>query len=143
MRARGERGFTLLELLVVVVIIAIVAAIGMPTYRKSIERNYWRGAQDVLRTIYSGEQVYWTSEDTYVQPTACPAPDPAWRCIGMDDPNTAADPPTTFVVDNITVNSFRVTAVRGDGRCMSIDQTNALVFASGLGGCGANWTEPI
>ena len=142
MTRRGRRGFTLMELLIVVVIIAIVAAIGMPSYRKAIERNYWRGAQDVLRAIYSGEQVYWTQRDTYVQPTACPAPDPAWRCIGMDNPNLAADPPTQYVVDNVAANTFRVTAVRGDGRCMSIDNNNNLVFASGLGGCGANWTEP-
>lgn len=142
MRLARIRGYTMMELIVVVAILAIVAAAVIPSHRKAIEIGYWNGAQDILRAIYAGEQVYQTSEDTYVQPTACPAPDPAWRCIGMDDPANPPEPPTTYVVDNVAAGTFRATAVRGDGRCMSIDQNNNLIFSSGLGGCAQNWTRP-
>jgi hypothetical protein len=120
-----------------------MATMSIPTYQKAVERGYWRSAQDMLRAIYSGEQVYWTSEDTYFDAdtgAACPAGWNGWRCIQLDNPNR---PETTYTTDTITAATFRAVAHRGDGRCMSIDQNNVMVFsAAGAAGCAANWTPP-
>ena len=136
---RRTGGFTLLEILVVVGILAILASTSLLGYRKAVERTYWRTAQDTLRAIYAGEQVYWTGVDSFIQPTGCA---PAWQCIGMDNPNNAPNNPTQFVIDGATVAAFRATAARGDGRCMSIDQANAFATNSGLGGCTTDWSFP-
>ena len=55
---KGEKGFTLVELAIVIVIIGVLAAFGVPRFRDSVERskaseafNYLsaiRGAQDAI-----------------------------------------------------------------------------------------------
>ena len=71
-----RRGFTLMEIMVALGILAIVAGIAVPQYIKTVERGYWRSAQDILRTIYTGEQVYYTVNQKY---TATPASLAEWR----------------------------------------------------------------
>jgi type IV pilus assembly protein PilA len=63
-----ERGFTLIELMVVVLIIAILIAIAIPTFLGARDRAQDRSAQSDLRnaltaakTVYSENQTYGTS----------------------------------------------------------------------------------
>ena len=123
MRARGpQAGFTLSEILITIAILAILASIALPGYLKAIERGYWRGAQDVLLVIYSGEQVYEAVNDTYVDPAGCVTP-PPWKCVYMDNPNGG---PVAYAVDNLNANiSFRATATR-NGKSMTIDETKVI-----------------
>lgn len=103
-----SRGFTLLELLITVVIIAILAAVAIPQYNRAVQRSYWRTARDLLQAIYSGEQVYEAANGSYVDADACA---PAWRCIYMDDPNTATIPVTyTVAVVGAPPTAFTATA---------------------------------
>ncbi len=52
-RARGERGFTLIELAVVIAIIAILAAAAVPTYKGVVQRSHKAEAQNVISEIRS------------------------------------------------------------------------------------------
>lgn len=47
-----KTGFTLVELLVVVLIIGILSAIGVPQYRRSIERSRASEALTMMRSLY-------------------------------------------------------------------------------------------
>ena len=116
---KPAKGFTVMELLIAVAIISILATLAVPQYRKTIERGYWRSAQDILQTIYSGEQVYWTTKNTYTDPGACA---PAWRCIYMDNPNGSTIP-VIFSVGGVTKSAFTATATRIGGPCDGKTQT--------------------
>ena len=112
---QARAGFTITELMTVVILIGIIAAIAIPTYIKAVEQGYRRTARDLLQTIYAGEQVYESVNSEYVDPLACPPPDPAWRCIYMDDPHTPNVPVTYTVAAG--GGAFTATATRTGGAC--------------------------
>ncbi|MDI6689415.1 MAG: type II secretion system protein [Actinomycetota bacterium] len=62
---RKERGFTLIELMVVVLIIAILVAIAVPVFNVARESAQKRTCQANLRTIDGAITTYKATEDVY------------------------------------------------------------------------------
>ncbi|MCX7831278.1 MAG: prepilin-type N-terminal cleavage/methylation domain-containing protein [Actinobacteria bacterium] len=60
---RREAGFTLIELMVVVLIIAILVAIAVPVFSAARESAWRRTCQSNLRTIDGAVQTYYASYD--------------------------------------------------------------------------------
>jgi len=63
--SKDEEGFTLIELMVVVLIIAILIAIAIPTFLGARERAQDRAAQSNLRNALTAEKTYYTDEEEY------------------------------------------------------------------------------
>jgi type IV pilus assembly protein PilA len=63
--ARSEEGFTLIELMVVVLIIAILLAIAIPTFLGARSRAQDRAAQSNLRNALTTEKTYYTDAQVY------------------------------------------------------------------------------
>ena len=68
-RMKDDKGFTLIELMVVVLIIAILIAIAIPTFLGLRKRAQDRAAQSDLRNALTAAKAFYTDEDTYT-PTA-------------------------------------------------------------------------
>ena len=62
---KDQDGFTLIELMVVVLIIAILIAIAIPTFLGLRERAQNRSAQSDLRNALTAAKAYYTDNDTY------------------------------------------------------------------------------
>lgn len=131
----GMLGFTLAEALIVVVILAILAAVAIPNYRRSVERGYWRQAQDLLMAIYSGERVYFFRENAYKGGLGPASTMEDWRTIDIDNPNLGATPQVEFSVTASGTGptaTFTATATRkGGGPCdtktLTIDQARTFI----------------
>ena len=62
---REDEGFTLIELMVVLLIIAILLAIAIPTFLGARDTANARGTQENLRNALTAEQTYWTNNQTF------------------------------------------------------------------------------
>ncbi len=137
-------GLTLIELMVVVVILGILVAVGVPSYRSTTQRSYWRAGRDILQLIYAGERSYFFINGEYKDGLATTSQDADWREIFMDNPNMT-DPAINRLRVEYTVacgvggtdcKTFLATATRRSGPCdgkiLTIDQGRTF---------GGNWTE--
>jgi type IV pilus assembly protein PilA len=65
-----ERGFTLIELMVVVLIIAILIAIAIPAFLGARKRAQRRQAQSALRNTLTTEKTYYADAQKYITDSA-------------------------------------------------------------------------
>jgi type IV pilus assembly protein PilA len=106
---RNSKGFTLIELMIVVVIIGILAALAIPRFTQASARAKEKEADGILKQIYTLQNAYLANNGTY----ATQATD--LQTVGWDTNTTNGlknyqAPPIT--------NSFPITMTKtGTGYC--------------------------
>ena len=99
-RSSAGRGFTLIELMIALVVVAILAAIALPSYRDQMRRSVRGQAQAFLTEMASRQQQYLVDKRGYA---------PSVPALGMAAPATVAGaftiavapavgPPPAFVI---------------------------------------------
>jgi len=62
---RNTKGFTLIELMIVVVIIGILAALAIPRFSKASDRAKEKEADGILKQVYTLQQTYKAQNGAY------------------------------------------------------------------------------
>lgn len=123
---RDDEGFTLIELMVVVLIIAILIAIAIPTFLGARSRAQNRASQSNLRNALTAEKTFYTDNQTYTVDTgngALKAIEPALTYSGSVVPANTAVVGTVYTeaVQDATGNwSTCVTARSASGNYYGI-----------------------
>lgn len=64
-KIRNSKGFTLIELMIVVVIIGILAALAIPRFSKAADRAKEKEADGILKQVYTLQQTYHAQHGDY------------------------------------------------------------------------------
>ncbi len=82
---KREKGFTMIELMIVVVIIGILAAMAIPKFMLSTNRAKQSEAKQLLKQIYAMQHAYRQEYNTYPSyPLTTPGTASAWADIGVE-----------------------------------------------------------
>ena len=105
MFSRREKGFTLVELMIVVVIIGILASIAIPKFASLIGKTKASEATQILGQIIQLEKSYFFKDSVYIDFNAALAdPDGTNDCpqIGFAQPGTAGNADARFTYGFVT-----------------------------------------
>lgn len=119
-RLRWERGFTLIELMIVVVIVAILAAIAFPSYQRYVLRSHRVEAQSVLSEAAARQERYYSQNNAYASTAAA---------LNMTS-NVSALQYYGLAISNVTATTYTLTATATggqakDAQCLSLSLDQA------------------
>src|SRR3954447_1361500 len=136
-RSKNEQGFTLIELMVVVLIIAVLLAIAVPTFLGAQNKAKDRSAQSSLRNSLTAAKTLYADTQTYtgVDDTALGAAEPSlsFKATGTD----------STVAKEVSVSgattTFVAVAKSAAGTCWAIKDisTSGTTFGKVTGSCNA------
>ncbi len=142
-RRDGEEGFTLIELMVVVLIIAILIAIAIPTFLGARSRAQDRASQSSLRNGLTSAKTIFTDQEDYTQATVA--------ALAANEPSltfaagaTASTGPNNLSVAT-TTNTVTLAGLSKSGTCFWIQDNvtgPGTRYGKGTGTCSAATAPP-
>lgn len=134
---RSEKGFTLVELMIVVVIIGILAAIAIPKFSNLIGKTKTTEAKNILGSIIQLENTYFSTDNQYVNFAAGADCLP----IGFSAPQGASVRFTYSFADSIATAMEKVDT-NGDGAIddsLMLSVTQNKTVGAGTTGDALTW----
>jgi prepilin-type N-terminal cleavage/methylation domain-containing protein len=115
-RLHSRRGFTLTELMVVMVMIGIMVAMSVPSYQRAIEQSRADIAAANLRAIWAAERLFWLENGKFTPKPEPATPDTALQSLHdlglIDGEIVAGTGGYTYAITSGSAASFTATATR-------------------------------
>ena len=130
-RVNGEEGFTLIELMVVVLIIGILMAIAIPTFLGAQKSAQDRSAQSDLRNLLTSEVSYYTQNQYYADPTDLATQDPSYASkLGGTTPAISVAAPSGETLSSAGATTVCLSETSQSGTIWGIEE---IATGSGAG----------
>lgn len=125
---KRNKGFTLIELVVVVAIVAILATIAIPSYREYVMRSHRRAAQAAMMEIAAREHQYFASNREFADTTE----------LGYTLPDDVGDYYTLTIsdADDDSVPAFEITMT---AKGSQVKDGNLTLNSQGVKGPDGKW----
>lgn len=129
------RGFTLIEMMIVVLIIAILSSIAFPSYRKYVMKTKRAECEGVLLTGAGIFERYYAANNSYQMSSGTPQGIKVLTCPRDDKDGKA--PSYTVKVSSISTSGFTLQAIPYGGQAkdecgtLSINQTGTKTASGG------------
>ena len=104
-KMKNQKGFTLIELMIVIAIIGILAAIAIPQFSAYRKRAYNSAAQSDLKNFTTAQEAYYVDEATY-----CSSPS---LLVGTYGAYTSDN--VTLTINTATVNTYGMVSSHSSG----------------------------
>ena len=137
---KNSRGFTLIELMIVVVIVAILAAIGYPSYQDQVRKTRRADCEGTLMAAAAALERYYTTNGSYsgatlgssgVYPATCPPDSSGPTAYKLTLSVSSGGSGYTLTATPTSIQS-------GDG-CGNLTLTQAGVKGTSKGSVAACW----
>ncbi|GLX12492.1 type 4 fimbrial biogenesis protein PilE [Pseudomonas straminea] len=137
-RGMSQKGFTLIEMMIVVAIIGILAAIAYPSYDEYVKRGNRTEGQALLSDAAARQERYFSQNNTYITKEA----DIGKLGINLGSGNKSATGKYVFSVSKVDKDGgYTLTATQqfGDSKCGNLTLT--ATGTRGATASGANATD--
>jgi prepilin-type N-terminal cleavage/methylation domain-containing protein len=120
---RNRQGFTLIELMIVVVIIGILAAIAIPKFNNASARAKEKEADGILSQLYRLQETYRAEKGEYADALNA---SPGLQDVGYEEPSNLKH----YDVTDETAFPYQMepTGTNPAHRCRQVDDTGELSY---------------
>lgn len=141
----SQRGFSLLELMIVVVIVGIIASIAYPSYQQQVQKTRRADCSGALTGLGNAMERYFTVNSSYLGAAAAGANTGAPAVYPASCPIDGGDATYNLTIQAATASTYTIRAtpigLQADDKCGTLTLTNTGLKGVTGQASGVTWQD--